>query len=98
MAEDSPSDTMEPHDVYFSVYALEGCPYSQKALALLENSQMKYASRIVKQEEKAHFKEFNQMKTFPQIFVQMVWITGEGRKVTRRKKLGGFTELSQALT
>ena len=64
------------------IYVLPDCPWSQKAIKLLEFSHIKYNSYLITNDQE--FKEISNqtsISTFPQIFINNQFI-------------GGYTELS----
>jgi glutaredoxin-related protein len=64
------------------IYSLIGCPYSLKSEKILKP----YTPQIIKvdQSEKDKFKKFNNMNTFPQIFLQ--------DKSNKLIKIGGYDD------
>jgi len=69
------------------VYVLEGCPYCNNALSLLENSGKKYKKIVVSPSKKDYYKKRHNMQTFPQILIKSkkMYIT-----------LGGNSDLMKA--
>lgn len=64
--------------IYINV--LEGCPYCERALYLLETYKLKYNKTIVKPEDKTKFKTKFKINSFPQIYLN-------------KTKLGGCSDL-----
>lgn len=51
------------------VYVLEGCPYCNNTLSLLNNSGKKYKKIIVNDNKKDYYKKRHNMTTFPQVLI-----------------------------
>lgn len=54
----------------FVVYVLQGCHYSEAAVALLERKGEKIHRIVIPRDQKERIKEQNGMQTFPQIFMR----------------------------
>ena len=67
------------------VYSLENCFYSMSANNLLDQENINYNLQSVNNKNKNKFKEKNNMKTFPQIFLQNKDIN---------IKIGGYSDLN----
>jgi glutaredoxin len=52
------------------IYVLEGCPYCNNALRLLEQYRIRHKIIVVEHHEKEYYKKKNKMNTFPQIFLE----------------------------
>ena len=52
------------------VYVLEGCPYCNNTLSLLDNSGKKYKKIVVPYNKKDYYKKRHGMDTFPQVLVK----------------------------
>lgn len=52
----------------FVIYVLEGCPYCNAALDLLQTTRQRFHKIVVAPSQKAQIKAKNGMDTFPQIF------------------------------
>ena len=73
------------------IYVLEGCPYCEKALRILNENNMKYKKIVVEtEEEKQYYKKKNKMNTFPQIFLQ--------KSKTENIKVGGCDDFMMNLS
>lgn len=70
------------------VYVLEGCPYCNNTLSLLNASGKKYKKTVVAQNKKAYYNNRHNMTTYPQILVKM-----KGNYIT----LGGNSELMKTM-
>lgn len=59
------------------IYVLEGCPYCENTLKLLNNSHKRYKKIIVPYNKKDYYKQRHGMETFPQILIRTkdVYIT-----------------------
>lgn len=66
------------------LYGLIGCPYSLKAVQLLEMNNINSKIIWINQEKKNEYKKKNKMKKFPQIFF---------KNKTKRTKIGGYDQL-----
>lgn len=78
----------------FKSVILEGCPYSEKADALLHCLQQagaieSYQPTYISSLQKQSFKQKNKMETFPHIFYS---------RNLRFKKIGGYDDLVAFLT
>tara|TARA_E500000178_G_C16632465_1_gene578299 strand:- start:151 stop:483 length:333 start_codon:yes stop_codon:yes gene_type:complete len=67
------------------VYSLENCFYSMSASNLLDEENISYNLKSVSHQNKNIYKEKNNMKTFPQIFLQNKDVN---------IKIGGYSDLS----
>ena len=67
------------------VYSLENCFYSMSANKLLDQENISYNLKSVSHQNKKTYKDKNNMKTFPQIFLQNKDID---------IKIGGYSDLS----
>lgn len=105
----SDSQTPVPVVTQFLLYSLEGCPYSEKAEFALENLKhfekpniYMYDIQIVKvfQENKQDWKDYLQVKTFPQIFVTIFYqVSDEDELIpSETKQLGGYKELEKMIS
>ena len=73
------------------IYVLEGCPYCEKALRILNENNMKHKKIVVQtEEEKQYYKKKNKMNTFPQIFLQ--------KTKTETIKVGGCDDFMMNLS
>jgi len=72
------------------IYALEDCPYSDKALELLKEHDIYYKRIKVTPTTKQKFKQLNKMDTFPQLFIIK---SGNNKKENKRIKIGGSDDL-----
>ena len=54
------------------LYVLEGCPYCNNSISILEKYKLKYKVITVENntESKNYYKKLHGMQTFPQIFIQ----------------------------
>lgn len=52
----------------FAIYALQYCPYSERAVRIAQQLKLKAKVMWITQEEKQKYKKLNNMNTFPQIF------------------------------
>ena len=69
------------------VIVLENCPYSIAAVELLNNYNIKFQKKLVKQNNKEKFKT-NEISTFPQIYM-----------INKNEKLllGGYSDLEEII-
>ena len=69
------------------VIVLEHCPYSIAAVELLNNYNIKFQKKLVKQNNKEKFKT-NEISTFPQIYM-----------INKNEKLllGGYSDLEEII-
>ena len=69
------------------VIVLEHCPYSIAAVELLNNYNIKFQKKLVKQNNKEKFKT-NEISTFPQIYI-----------INKNEKLllGGYSDLEEII-
>lgn len=72
------------------IYALEKCPYSEKALELLKEHDIFHKHINVTNKTKDKFKKLNNMNTFPQIFIIK---QGGGKKIPKKIKIGDSESL-----
>ena len=72
----------------FILYTLPYCPYSAKALEIMQLLYLPHQNIVVKDKDKKKYKKKHGMDTFPQIFIK------RGKKM---EKVGGFHELSVLL-
>lgn len=72
------------------VYALEGCPYCEDAIALLNGLKVKYKRVLVTQKNKDKIKKDLNVDTFPQLVLGVVKGVGKGYV-----KLGGYDDLEK---
>ena len=74
------------------LYVLEGCPYCEKALRILNENNIKHKKIVVENTEKSkqYYKEMNRMKSFPQIFLQI--------DKTQYIKIGGCDDFIENLS
>lgn len=72
------------------IYVLDGCPYCNNALRLLNQYHFQHKITIVESHEKEYYKKKNKMNTFPQIFLEM--------DKKKRIKIGGNDNLEQILS
>jgi glutaredoxin len=80
--------------LHFLIYTIEGCPYCETAISLLENLKFKYPIHIKEQKiknlkEKQEIKKINNMPTFPQIFISYKH---------KEKLIGGLDQLKDFIT
>lgn len=69
------------------VIVLENCPYSIAAAELLENYNIQFQKKLVKQNNKEKFKT-NEISTFPQIYMI---------NKTEQILLGGYSDLEEIM-
>lgn len=70
---------------YIDAYILIDCPYSKKANEFLKmNKSIPSKIKYITSDEKFHYKQINQMNTFPQLFLQLT---------NKRIKIGGYDNL-----
>ena len=53
------------------INVLEGCPYCNNSLNVLDNFNIKYKKTVVEQNEKNKFKKKYNMDTFPQVLLEL---------------------------
>lgn len=80
----------------FTVYSLEGCLYSAKAVQLLKKQKTLNEIILVKRSEADKWKRINKMDTFPQIFTTVTWQDDRGKIKTERLLIGGYQELAKS--
>ena len=68
------------------VFSLEGCPYSMNAENLLNNNNIDFELIKVSYDEKDHYKQQNNMNTFPQVFLDTS---------SESLKIGGYDDLNK---
>ncbi len=73
----------------FVLYVLEGCPFCEKALKMLNENKIKYQKIVVPHDDniKKIYKEKMQMNTFPMIFVNI------DEEKNLYSKIGGSSDL-----
>jgi glutaredoxin 3 len=73
------------------IYVIEGCPYCEKALRVLNGNNIKHKKIVAHtEEEKKLYKKKNQMNTFPQIFIH--------QPKTESIKIGGCDDFMMTLS
>lgn len=75
----------------FILYVLKSCPYCNNAIQMLHDNKYKYKTIVVNndEEEKKIYKKINDMKTFPQIFLQV--------NNDSFIKIGGYNDLIETI-
>lgn len=73
---------------YLNIYSLVGCLHSKNLEDLLNSKKINFKLNKVSQENKDRIKEKNNMRTFPQVFLNSKEIN---------YKVGGFNDLSYIL-
>ena len=72
---------------YLFIVVLDGCGYSQAAIELLNNYNIKYKSLKINQEEKSKYIT-SEINTFPQVYLKK-------NKTNDSLLLGGYTNLNE---
>lgn len=71
------------------LYVLDGCPYCNRALDIVEQRGLSYKKIVVSQDRKNYYKKLHGMNTFPQIFMANNGTTW---------KIGGYDDLVSYLS
>ena len=73
---------------FLEMYVIEGCPWCNAARSLVKKHSIRHKLIIVEPKDKTTIKKQNNMKTFPQIFLN---------ENSSRTKIGGYQDLIENL-